>query len=153
MPALRVTLATLLLAALPAAAQTPSELAGEVRAAETAFAATMAARDFTAFASFIADEAVFFGNAGPLRGKTAVLDGWKGYYDGAAAPFSWAPEVVEVLASGTLALSSGPVLDETGKLIGTFNSIWRRDADGHWRVIFDKGCPPPSTAPAGAVTK
>ena len=61
-------------------------------------------------------------------------------YEGAKAPFSWTPESVEVLASGTLAHSSGPVLDAGGKRVGTFNSIWRREKDGKWRVVFDKGC-------------
>jgi ketosteroid isomerase-like protein len=23
--------------------------------------------------------------------------------------------------------------------MGTFNSIWRREADGRWLVVFDKG--------------
>ena len=45
-----------------------------------------------------------------------------------------------MLDSGTLAISSGPVMDPQGKVVGTFNSIWRRDADGRWRVVFDKGC-------------
>jgi ketosteroid isomerase-like protein len=58
------------------------------------------------------------------------------------APFSWEPEHVEVLASGTLALSSGPVFGRDGTRIGTFNSVWRLEADGRWRVVFDKGCPP-----------
>jgi hypothetical protein len=67
---------------------------------------------------------------------------WQPLFEGEKAPFSWAPEQVEVLASGMLAISSGPVRDPNGERIGTFNSIWRRDHDGHWRVIFDKGCPP-----------
>lgn len=25
-------------------------------------------------------------------------------------------------------------------LLVTFNSIWRREAQGRWRVVFDKGC-------------
>jgi hypothetical protein len=48
---------------------------------------------------------------------------------------------VEVLGSGTLALSTGPVRDPSGKLIGTFTSIWRQDAPGVWRIVFDKGNP------------
>jgi hypothetical protein len=63
------------------------------------------------------------------------------FFDGPTAPFSWEPEIVEVLPSGTLALSSGPVRDASGKRVGTFNSIWRREANGQWRVIFDKGAP------------
>jgi ketosteroid isomerase-like protein len=140
--ALAIALAsTLLLRPAHAQAPAPSSLADQVRAAESAFAATMAGRDFAAFGASVSAEAVFFGRGGPLRGKAAVLEAWRGFFDGAAAPFSWEPETVEVLASGTLALSSGPVRDPDGKRIGTFNSIWRRESDGRWRVVFDKGCP------------
>jgi ketosteroid isomerase-like protein len=48
---------------------------------------------------------------------------------------------VEVLASGQLALSTGPVRDSKGKVIGTFTSIWRLEAPGKWRIVFDKGSP------------
>ncbi len=44
-----------------------------------------------------------------------------------------------MLDSGTLALSTGPVHDAQGKLIATFNSIWRQEAPGVWRIVFDKG--------------
>jgi ketosteroid isomerase-like protein len=128
------------LAVRPAASQTNAQLAEEVRTAESAFAASMAARDFTAFASHVAEESIFFGRRGPTRGKAAVLADWKPFFEGPTAPFSWKPELVEVLASGTLAHSSGPVWDAQGKRIGTFNSIWRREADGRWLVVFDKGC-------------
>ncbi|MGQ0702704.1 MAG: YybH family protein [Gemmatimonadales bacterium] len=122
-------------------AQAPSELVRQVFAAESSFARSMADRDTLAFASHLADEAVFFGRSGPLRGKAAVAAGWRRFFDGPAAPFSWAPEIVEVLPSGTLALSSGPVRDPAGNRTGTFTSIWRRETDGRWRVVFDKGCP------------
>ena len=62
------------------------------------------------------------------------------FHDEAEAPFSWEPEVVEVLPSGTLAHSSGPVKDPQGTVVATFNSVWRLEADGRWRVVFDKGC-------------
>jgi ketosteroid isomerase-like protein len=130
-----------------AAAETTDELAQQVRTAETAFAATMADRDLQKFASYVDEEAVFFGGEGALRGKAAVVERWKAFFDGPNAPFSWTPETVEVLASGTLALSSGPVHDPAGKRVGTFNSIWRRGADGAWRVVFDKGCDPCRCAP------
>lgn len=123
-----------------AGAASNAELQAQVRAAETAFAKTMADRDQAAFAGYVADEAVFFGR-GVLRGKGAVVEGWKPLYEGPKAPFSWAPEQVEVLDSGTLALSSGPVYDPDGKRSGTFNSVWRLEKDGKWRVVFDKGCP------------
>ena len=60
-------------------------------------------------------------------------------YEGPTAPFSWEPQTVEVLDSGTLALSSGPVYDPKGKNFATFTSIWRLEAPGTWKIIFDKG--------------
>jgi ketosteroid isomerase-like protein len=135
-----VSLVTLLMVSR-ADAQTASELARQVFEAEASFANSMAARDLSAFAEHVAEEAIFFGNAEAQRGKRAVLDGWRPFFEGPDAPFAWRPETVEVLESGTLALSSGPVLDRSGQQIGTFNSIWRRDPDGRWRVVFDKGCP------------
>ncbi|WP_171014445.1 MULTISPECIES: nuclear transport factor 2 family protein [unclassified Rudaea] len=116
-----------------------AEAQREVEAAERAFAKTMADRDHAAFAGFIADDAIFFGGKEPLRGKAQVAAGWKKYFDKPAAPFSWEPAQVEVLDSGTLALSTGPVRAGDGKIIATFNSIWRREAPGVWRVVFDKG--------------
>jgi ketosteroid isomerase-like protein len=113
----------------------------QVREAERSFASSMAARDFKSFGDLVADEAVFFGTQGAQRGKAAVLAAWKPYFDGPAATFSWEPDVVEVLDSGTLALSSGPVKDPNGKQTGVFNSIWRREPGGRWKVVFDRGSP------------
>jgi ketosteroid isomerase-like protein len=116
--------------------------ADEVRNTERAFAKTMADRNHAAFVSFLSDEAIFMGQDGTLRGRQAVGDGWKRFYEGAAPPFSWEPDRVEVLDSGTLGLSSGPVRDAQGRRVGTFNSVWRREAGGNWKIVFDKGCPP-----------
>ena len=129
------------LGARSAGSQTNQELVAQVRAAEQAFAGAMAKRDLDSFASHLAEEALFFGTKDVLRGKAAVVAGWKRYFEGATAPFSWEPQTVEVLASGTLGLTSGPVRNPEGKQIGTFSSIWRREADGRWKVVFDKGCP------------
>jgi len=124
------------------AAEDLTALATQVRDRERAFAKTLADRDHAAFGTFVAEEALFFGQSEPLRGRAKVSEGWKPLYEGKDAPFSWEPTQVEVLESGTLALSTGPVRDPKGTVTGTFQSIWRREADGQWRVIFDKGCPP-----------
>ena len=124
------------------AQQVPAGAVDQVRAAETAFAKSMADRNASAFASLIADEAVFFGSKTVQHGKPEVVAAWKRFFDGPAAPFSWAPAEVEVLASGTLGMTSGPVYDPNGQRIGTFNSIWQKQKDGSWKIIFDKGCPP-----------
>jgi ketosteroid isomerase-like protein len=123
-----------------ARAATNQELAEQVRQSEMAFAKTMADRKFDAFGDYVSKEAIFFGGKEPRRGRDAVTTAWKRFFEGPKAPFSWEPEKVEVLDSGTLALSSGPVHDPDGKVIGMFNSIWRLEPDGKWRVVFDKGC-------------
>lgn len=111
----------------------------EVMEVERAFARSMAERDQRAFAEFISPEAVFFSGPAPLRGKSAVVAAWARHFAAPQAPFSWEPADVEVLASGALALSSGPVHDSAGKLIGRFTSVWRLEAPGRWRIVFDKG--------------
>jgi len=112
----------------------------EVRAAETAFAKTMADRDIKAFETFLADDAVFFGRARVTRGKQLTVEAWEDLFSAPNAPFSWKAQDVYVLDAGDLAHSSGPVYTPDGKQFGTFNSIWRREKDGSWKVVFDKGC-------------
>lgn len=123
-----------------AAAADRTTLAQEVREAEQAFAATMAARDHAAFTRHLAEDAVFFDGEKATRGKAAIATAWKAFFDGPNPPFSWTPENVEVLDSGELAYSSGPIFDPKGQRVATFNSVWRREPDGVWRVVFDKGC-------------
>jgi ketosteroid isomerase-like protein len=129
-----------LLAAMPAF-PAPEQVLNQVWAAELAFAKTMADRKLQAFGEFVSDEAVFFSGTTTLHGKTQVVDDWATLFVTADAPFSWEPDQVEVLASGTLALSTGPVRDTSGKIIARFNSVWRLEAPGVWRVVFDKGSP------------
>jgi ketosteroid isomerase-like protein len=145
---LTLALAAVLTGHLPAGAETIEELKEQVRQAEIAFAKSMADRDHAAFVSHLAPEAIFFGPGGSvLRGAEAVAKGWKPFFEKERAPFTWAPEQVEVLASGSLAHSSGPVLDAAGKRVATFNSVWLREVDGRWRVVLDKGCEACSCAP------
>ena len=151
---MRIRSITLLVVALaqgcatarPATTASPATLEQQVFTAERAFARSMADRDHAAFTRMLSDEAVFFTGPGALRGRDTVAAHWKRFYEGERAPFSWAPDTVQVLESGTLALSTGPVRDPAGRIVGRFNSIWRQESPGVWRVVFDKGqpvCPPP----------
>jgi ketosteroid isomerase-like protein len=111
----------------------------QVADTERAFARAMADRDYTAFTTFLSDEAVFASEPRVLYGKAEIAAAWKPFFAARVAPFSWTPAQVEVLASGTLALSTGPVFDAHGKRIATYTSIWRQEAPGVWRIVFDKG--------------
>ena len=105
---------------------------------ELAFAATMAKRDLQGFRSFLSEEAVFMSEGTTLRGQDAVVSTWASYFETTEAPFSWQPDRVEVLDSGGLALSTGPVFDGSGEQVTRFSTIWRLE-HGEWRVVFDKG--------------
>ena len=122
----------------------PPDLAAQVAQVmdtERGFARSMAQRDLAAFAGFLSEQAVFFNGAEVLRGKAAVLAQWRSLFAAPQAPFSWAPDQVEVLADGTLAHSSGQVRRPDGQAVARFNSVWRLEAPGVWRIVFDKGSP------------
>lgn len=129
------------MAALAADGDGPG-LAASLEATERAFAQTMADRDHAAFVAFLAEETIFFGREGEIRGKAAVAAAWKPFFEGEAAPFSWQPDTAAVLDSGTLGLTSGPVFAPDGERASTFNSVWRHQDDGTWKIVFDRGCPP-----------
>jgi ketosteroid isomerase-like protein len=117
-----------------------AELTEQVRATEIAFAKTLADRDVKTFTSMIAPDVIWLADV-PLRGPAEVLKNWQKFFDEPKPPFSWAPETVEVQDGGTLALSTGPVFNPEGKRVGTYTSIWRREASGKWLIIFDRGSP------------
>jgi ketosteroid isomerase-like protein len=136
----KAAVAAALLAVAATAQADPARWQAEVFAAERAFARSMAQRDHAAFTALLSEQAVFFTGPGePLRGKAAVAAGWQRFFDGPQAPFSWEPDRVEVLADGLLAHSSGPVHNPAGELVQRFNSVWRQEAPGVWRVVFDRG--------------
>lgn len=116
----------------------PVVAAEQVRATEIAFAKAMADRDFGAFVSHLSSDAIFFDRRSVHRRAAEVSTAWKPLFRSPMAPFSWLPDHVEVLASGDLALSTGPVFVD-GKVVGRFNSIWRLEAPNTWRIVFDKG--------------
>jgi ketosteroid isomerase-like protein len=119
----------------------------ELRKVELAFAASVMENRPDLFAGYLDEEAVFVGGAGVRRGRAEIVEAWKGFFAEGRPDFEWHPEVVELSADGTLGLTRGPWTirsrDKDGKAVeqtGTFNSVWRRQADGSWRILFDAGC-------------
>lgn len=121
------------------AAAAHDRLVATVKARETAFAQTMADRDQEAFERFVSAEAVFLNGGRPLVGRAAIAQHWQRFYEGEQAPFSWKPDTVVVLESGRLAQTAGPVADAQGHVGSRFQSVWRLEDDGQWRVVFDSG--------------
>ena len=131
----------LVLIAAPAFA----DLVDEVRCREIAFSQSAENKDAEAFASFIDADARFVGNS-VIKGPQAITEAWASFFAEDGPAIKWRPQFVEVLEDGKLALTRGPyrmiVRDAEDKLVegwGTFNSVWRMQKDGSWKVVFDAG--------------
>lgn len=131
----------------------------QVRCAELAFSRSAEEHDPAAFESFLDPDTRFTGGE-TLRGRADVLAGWRPFLEPGGPSIEWAPDTIEVLASGDLALSQGPfrirMADEAGRetaATGRFFSVWRRAEDGTWKVVFDGGTParPDETDPFEAL--
>jgi pimeloyl-ACP methyl ester carboxylesterase/ketosteroid isomerase-like protein len=109
----------------------------EVRQSEIAFAKAFADHDLAKFGELLAEDATFFNGLGALRGKKAIVDGWSRMVNAPEAPMSWGPERVAVTAAGDIGFSTGPVYTAAGKLTAYYTSMWRKQQDGKWKVIFD----------------
>ena len=117
----------------------------EVRCREIAFSQSVETKDIEAFKSFLDDDARFVGLS-VMSGPEAITDAWKVFFAEDGPAIRWRPQFVEVLDDETLALTRGPFRlidkDADGNQVtrwGTFNSVWRKNADGKWRVVFDAG--------------
>lgn len=123
---------------------------------EQSFARSVAEHDQVAFAAHLHEHAAFgAASKEPTRGREAIVKRWSGLIEGKRVLLRWYPtRVTMVPGVDDTAWSSGPslveVLDPQAKdryLVGAFHSVWRRDADGVWRVLFDDGVEPrPATA-------
>ena len=130
-----------------------ADTADDVRCYETQFSQSVESRDIESFKSFIDADARFISDI-VSRGPDAVATAWSAFFAVNGPGIKWRSQFVEVLEDGTLALSRGPykmtVRDEADNVSehwGTFNSVWRLQEDGSWRVVFDAGSPasnPPS---------
>ena len=130
-----------------------ADLADEVRCREIGFSRSVENQDSELFASFIDPDARFISGS-VARGPEAVAAAWAVFFNADGPSIKWRPKYVEVLENGELALSRGPYQlvthDDDGKVIehwGTFNSVWRLNPDGQWRVVFDAGGPLPDPPP------
>ena len=115
--------------------------------AEVAFAASVADKDYEKFLSLIDENAIFSGSA-TMRGRTAIGEGWKVFFAEDGPKLVWEPANVQVRPGGDIGTSTGPYrltstaedgTTRTGE--GTFFSVWERQDDGSWKIIFDGGTP------------
>lgn len=97
-----------------------------------------------AFAAYIGEGAtVFQDNAMPFTGQEEILP----LYDGlTAGTLEWEPYFADVSANDDLGYTLGhwdyTITDSTGAeqtASGYYVTIWKRQADGSWKFVFDTG--------------
>lgn len=112
-----------------------------VRRAELAFARVADERGIrAAFLAWLTEEARVF------TPRMVTAKAQYGPEPGDPGHLAWYPEAMGLAASGDLAWSLGPwsyAVKKGGPAIvnGHFLSIWRRQADGGWKVVADIGVP------------
>lgn len=138
----------------------------ELLAVDERFAAEVAEKGLTVFERYYAEDAVEMPSFQPMiEGKTAILDYYRPYGNNPRYKLTWKPTRAEVSDDGGLGYTYGhyeaTTLDEQGTPVtrsGKYVSIWRREYDGGWKVIFDGGSPderetpPAAAAPAPAAS-
>jgi ketosteroid isomerase-like protein len=125
--------------------------AAQIAAAESAFAAHSVATDMReAFLAAFAEDSTLL-RSGPVPGREAIKKN-------PAPPIelNWRPAFVYAAASGEIGYSTGPwrITSKNNPSappkFGQFVSVWKRQADGVWKVFIDFGIshPGPSLADA-----
>ena len=118
----------------------------EIRDVERDFA-SMAAKEgiSKAFLHYAAEDAVLMRNNQLFIGREKLAESFD---RNTAQPedelLSWKPDFVDVSASGDLAYTYGQYsysyTDSTGSTVelqGVFHTVWKRQADGSWRFVWD----------------
>lgn len=88
---------------------------------------------WTAFRKYAADDAVMFVPQ-QINAQTFL----KGKADPPVAIFWW-PGKSFVSCDGSYAVNTGPWVRQWGKAVGYFTTVWKRQADGSWKWIYDGG--------------
>lgn len=125
---------------------------------EASFARSVDRHDEPGFAAHLHPQALFnVGSAAVLRGRDAVVEGWRGLIAGTPVKVRWRPQYVHIGGEADLASSHGPFLlerrREDGQIeyaAGRYQSVWQRASDGQWYVLFDGGGEPPRPIDAAA---
>jgi ketosteroid isomerase-like protein len=147
---MRIGVAVLTLAlVLPAGAQSKGGAAVEsLVAAERAFARmSLETSTKDAFVANFADESVLF-RPYPVAGKKFMEEA-----PASQGLLTWDPSVAELSTAGDLGWTTGPwewrekrSLDTPAAAHGFYVSLWRRQPDGRFRVVFDHGTSNPAPA-------
>ena len=130
-----------------ATAQPDTRAADErkIRETDMAWSKAGAAKDLERMLAFFADGASELAPNAPIAtGKEALRKVWSHYFATPGFSISWQPTRVEVSRGSDLGYSLGTYVlttpDPAGKPVtdrGKYVTIWKKQADGSWKVIAD----------------
>jgi ketosteroid isomerase-like protein len=139
------------LALAPASAQVPAPdlktSADAIVKSDAQFAQSVAEKNREKFLSFIAEATTFNGGSpNELHGRDAVMKAWADFFAADGPTLSWTPLKGEVVGAGDVGYTTGrSVLRQKGadgkvtERRGQYITIWRKQPDGAWKVVFDTG--------------
>ena len=115
--------------------------------ADADFAESVAQRNRERFLTFLADATTFNGGTpGEIHGRDTVMKEWADFFDPSGPTLTWAPTKAEVIGAGDLGYTTGRSIFRGRGADGTIQerhgeylTVWRRQRDGSWKVVFDTG--------------
>ena len=134
-------------AALSASAQKPEQA---LMKADRDFQQATAAHRLDGWMSYMADNAVLFNLSPAVSGKAAIADFYRASFANPDFQLTWSPSRAEMFPSGDMGYTSGRyelrVKDAKGNPVmrkGSYVTVWKKQADGNWKVMADGGAPDP----------
>jgi uncharacterized protein (TIGR02246 family) len=142
------------------AADTRAADEAAIRAASKAWSDAAQAKDIAKVMSFYAPDAVAFPDREPIaRGSVLIQNEWQGVLAVPGPGISWTTTAVDVAKAGDMASEYGAYqflsTDKAGKTEttnGKYLLVWKKQADGTWKVSrdIDNQDMPPAPAAAAA---
>ena len=121
--------------------------AAAIMKADADFNQALADRDLKRFLSFVGEPTTFNGGmADEIHSRDAIAREWAPYFEANGARLTWKPTKGEVLGHGDLGYTVGAwerramaAGGQPAVTRGNYLTVWRKQADGAWRISFDTG--------------
>jgi ketosteroid isomerase-like protein len=131
----------------PKPADTPQSPEQLLLKADRDFNQAVAQRRLEGWMEYMADNAVLF-SAKPVVGKAAIRDFETPAFADPEFQLQWQPTHAEMFPSGDMGYTTGryELHGKTAKgervvRHGSYLTVWKKQADGSWKVVADGGAP------------
>ncbi len=98
------------------------------------------------WASYFAEDGIMVGRPDLIKGQEAIRTAMGSVFENPDFSLRWAPEDAGVSDDGTLGFTYGQYVrkhkDQEGNEVtgtGRYTSIWSKQEDGSWKIVWDIG--------------